>query len=450
MRHAALRFQQAVMLDAAGETEAAQAAYLAILAQAPDHAPTLNNLGALLCRTGYRSAGRTAFARAVAIHPDQAAGHVNLANMLREDGGLDLARLHYEAALACAPGCAEAHQGLGNVYADLGDAVQAARHRELGWQDRVFTPWRYRGAGRPTRVLLLTSVAGGNVPVRAFLDHPAFAVTAVAMEYFKPNMALPSHDVVLNAIGDADACPEALRAAETLVSGAPLLNAPGAVRATARLDNARRLQCGPGVRTPRMACLPRASLGNATALTKSGFVFPLLLRAPGFHTGQHFVQVDDAPDLPAAVATLPGDSLLAIERLPARGPDGMARKYRVMIVGGRLYPLHLAISRDWKVHYFTAAMAEDAALRLEEQAFLTDMATYLGSRACAALSWIAEVLALDYAGVDFALDTGGNVLLFEANATMALVPPPPDPIWDYRRPAFDAVAAAARALIARH
>ncbi len=450
MQHAASQFQQAALLDAAGQTAAARAAYLAILAQAPDHAATLNNFGALLCRTGYRSAGRTAFARAAAIHPHQAPGHVNLANVLREDGALDEARLHYEAALACAPGCAEAHQGLGNVYADLGDATRAARHRQLGWQDNVFTPWRYRGAGRPVRVLLLTAVAGGNVPVRAFLDDQIFAVTAVAMEYFEPGMALPPHDTVLNAIGDADACPDALRAAGTLVSAAPMLNAPAAVHATARLANARRLRGGPGVRTPRMEYLPRAALADAAALTASGFGFPLLLRAPGFHTGQHFVRVETAADLPGAVAALPGDSLLAIEILPTRGWDGMARKYRVMIVGGRLYPLHLAISPEWKVHYFTAAMAENDTFRREEQAFLTNMERCIGPHACNALAWIAKNLELDYAGVDFALDAEGTVLVFEANATMALVPPPPGPVWDYRRPAFDAVSAAARALITAH
>jgi len=36
---------------------------------------------------------------------------------------------------------------------------------------------------------------------------------------------------------------------------------------------------------------------------------------------------------------------LVIEYLDARGTDGNAQKYRVMMIGGRIYPLHLAISR---------------------------------------------------------------------------------------------------------
>lgn len=440
------RFGHAAMLDATGQTAAAHAAYLALLADTPGDAATLNNFGALLCRTGYRSAGRSVFAQAAACHPHQAAGHVNLANVLREDGELTEAKLHYEAALRGAPGCAEAHQGLGNIYADLGDRAQARWHRDLGWRDQVFTPWRYRGTGPGIRVLLLTSVAGGNVPVKTFLDDRIFAVTAIAMEYFNPSMPLPLHDVVLNAIGDADACGPALDAAEHLPG--PILNSPAAVRATGRMVNARHLRRGPGVRTPRMASLPRAMLDGPAALTSLGLSFPLLLRSPGFHTGQHFVEVGTAEDLADAAQALPGESVLAMEILPARGPDGMARKYRVMIVNRQLYPLHLAISPEWKVHYFTAAMADNPSFRAEEQRFLADMAGCLGPRACAALAWIAGTLGLDYAGVDFAVDADGGLLLFEANATMALVPPPPEPMWDYRRPAFAAVVAAARSLIA--
>ena len=176
----------------------------------------------------------------------------------------------------------------------------------------------------------------------------------------------------------------------------------------------------------------------------------LLLRRPGFHTGHHFLKVEDRAALDAAVASLAGDRLFLIDYLDGRGSDGFARKYRVMFVGGTLYPLHLAISRDWKVHYFSADMARTAAHRDEERRFLDDMPGVLGGRAMQALREIAATLGLDYAGIDFGLAPDGSVILFEANATMVVVPPPADPIWDYRRPAIDAVLAAARSLVAGH
>jgi len=75
------------------------------------------------------------------------------------------------------------------------------------------------------------------------------------------------------------------------------------------------------------------------------------------------------------------------------------------------------------------------------------MASFLGQRAMTALERISEVLDLDYCGVDFAVNADGDVLLFEANATMVMVPLSDDPKWDYRRPAFDAVFAAVTQLL---
>jgi hypothetical protein len=153
--------------------------------------------------------------------------------------------------------------------------------------------------------------------------------------------------------------------------------------------------------------------------------------------------------VPAAAFTLPGPYLFAIEFLDTRGPDGKFRKFRVMLVDGRLLPLHLATSPSWKVHYFSADMAGSAAHRAEDRAFLEDMAGAIGERGVVALESIRDELALDYAGVDFGLDAAGNVVVFEANATMVVPPPPPDEYWAYRRAAAARVNEAAADMIAR-
>jgi glutathione synthase/RimK-type ligase-like ATP-grasp enzyme len=66
-----------------------------------------------------------------------------------------------------------------------------------------------------------------------------------------------------------------------------------------------------------------------------------------------------------------------------------------------------------------------------------------------ALANIAAALDLEYAGADFALSSDGSVLLFEANATMVVFPPGPEPIWDYRRAAIEAALQAARRMLER-
>jgi glutathione synthase/RimK-type ligase-like ATP-grasp enzyme len=199
-----------------------------------------------------------------------------------------------------------------------------------------------------------------------------------------------------------------------------------------------------------MAALPRQMLAGpdaAAAVAASGLTFPLLVRVPGFHTGRHFQRVENADLLRAGAASFPGDDAWLIEQLDARDGEGMYRKLRVMFIDRRLYPLHLAISRDWKVHYFRADMADSEKNREVDRNFLDDMAGAIGQRAVAALERISATLDLDYGGIDFAVNAAGEVLLFEANATMVMAPLGPDPKWDYRRPAFDAVFAAIRRML---
>jgi hypothetical protein len=199
-----------------------------------------------------------------------------------------------------------------------------------------------------------------------------------------------------------------------------------------------------------MAKVPRTALcgaGGADVVAAKGFAFPVLLRAPGFHTGRHFVRAESPQALAAAARDFPGEEAWLIEPLDARDTDGTFRKFRVMIIERTLYPLHLAISRNWKVHYFTADMAESPSNRAREAAYLDDMADVVGARGMAALSRLAAALDLDYCGVDFAVNAAGDILFFEANATMVMIPLPADEKWTYRRPAFDKVFAAVRAML---
>jgi hypothetical protein len=436
--------QRARRLAARGEDEAAKGAYVDALRLDPTCFPALNELAALARASGHRSAARSACAQAVRCHPANPAGRVNLANLLFEDGDLAGARAHYQAALAIDPGLAEAHQGMARVLTELGDAA-AETHWRQGFAGHAVVGPRRAGAQR-VPVLLLVAARGGNVPTRNWFDERVFAVTAIYADFHEPGHPLPPHALVVNAIGEADLCGAALAGAEALLarSSAPVINWPARVRATGRAANTARLAGVPGVIAPATRLLRRTEVPAA-----DGLEFPLLLRAPGFHTGQHFVRVEGRDGLAAALARMPGEEVLVIRYLDARGADGMARKYRVMFVDGGTYPLHLALSADWKVHYFTAAMATDGAYREEERRFLDDMPAVLGARAMAALDGIREMLGLDFAGVDFARAADGSLLLFEANATMVINPPDGDPMWDYRRRAIGEVLAAVKRMLRR-
>jgi len=449
-----LEIERAALLGSLNRREQAQAAFVAILRKAPTNFSALNEFGTLLAEMGAIDAACRVYSEAILHHPRNPMAHVNLANLLLRASRYEEAREHYEAALRIDPDQAAAHQGLGAVLSDLGDRASAREHFRKGFRGRAISTLPYRGDKPPVRLLQLVSSGGGNIPTNLFLDDTRFLTTVIVADHLDRDAPLPPHQLIFNAIGDADLCAPALQAACRLTeqAGVPVINDPRAVMKTGRIGNALRLAAVKGVVTAQTLAAARSLLAGTDGagwLAEQGLRFPLLLRSPGYHTGRNFVRVETAADLGAAASELPGDELLAIEYLDARGGDGKARKYRVMMIDGALYPLHLAISQDWKVHYFTADMADKPDHRLEEAKFLEDMPRTLGSKAMRALEGISDALGLDYAGIDFGLSPHGDLLLFEANATMVIARPSDDPRWAYRSSAIDRVLAAVAAMLMR-
>jgi tetratricopeptide (TPR) repeat protein len=429
---------QAARLSKEGRLDDAKELYLAILAGHPDHLTTLEGFGSLLHQTQYRSAAITVFRRLLQLQPERASSHASLGHVLWDHGDPGGARSHFEEALRLDASSAVAHQGMAAVLMKLRQEEEAWEHARLGFGAHPFLHLPYRGQGSGATVLILCSARGGNIPLRQAIDDHVFRAVYGATEFLDPAVALPQHQVLWNSIGEADGSQAALKQAEIWAqqSRVPVINPPDRVALTGRADNVRRLAGIPGLRLPRTLACRRADLGSASCgafLAAGGFAFPLLLRAQGFHAGQHFLKIETLDQLSGALAALPGQDFLAIEFIDARGADGKCRKYRVMMIDGRLYPLHAAISENWKIHFFSADMTNSAQHRREDEAFLSDMAGVLGSRALKVLQQVQAVLGLDYAGMDFGLDAAGDVLFFEANATMSIVPPGLDPLWDYRR-----------------
>jgi hypothetical protein len=433
-----------------------------LLAADPSNRRALHRLGELLFAEGKLTEARAALAQAVDLYPDDPVGLVSLARLLIEAKDSESAREHLLHALEVDPQCRAAHVGLSFVLADLGDMAQAAAHQRFAFHGRCVIPGQYRGRQPAVTVLKLISTSGGNLRTEGLLSDCVFQTHLVATEFYDETTVLPPHQLIVNAIGDADIAGTALAGARLLLDrmSAPVINAPAAVAATSRLAIARRLAGLPGVVAPKIARLARESLVSPDApnrLLSEGFRFPLLLRTPGFHGGEHFLKVESAVGLADVVAQLPGSDLYVIEFLDAQSADRKIRKYRVMMVDGELYPLHVAIAghataghrnlERWKIHYFSADMTERPEYRAEDGAFLSDMRGVLGPRAMSGLRAIQKTLGLDYGGIDFGLSKTGEVLVFEANATMAILPPGEDSRWDYRRPAVERVLGAVRRML---
>ncbi len=258
----------------------------------------------------------------------------------------------------------------------------------------------------------------------------------------RPNsLQLPPHAFIFNAVADADRSGRALERASAIAanSSSRIINDPQAVARTGRAANAKQLTAIENVRAAAAIAIDRRAAPP--------FDFPFLLRVPGHHTGRYFLRVDDAAGFQAALRDLPGDDLLAMEFIDTRSSDGYIRKYRMMIVDGQLYPAHLAVSREWKVHYMHSETVGNEAFEREERRFLDAPESAIGAAAIASLQRVAATLALDYAGIDFGMTPAGIVAVFEANAQMILLPPEADAHGRLHRQSAARIFAAARAML---
>ncbi len=425
-------FYRARLLKELGRDDEARLAYGRVLELAPSWLGTTGDPGGFFL---------SALPEALRHHPGNVQGHLTLAGLLREKGKTEAARAQYAKVLELQADCPGARQALALLPppegGPPGDTAAGAKPR--------------RGEPRPLPVLLLTTL-DGNCPLYQMLGDGTFLPLAIVTEFYDPDKLLPPHRLAVNCVGDADLCGPSLRAAQAILarSKAPVVNPPSLVLATSRAENAVRLRGIKGVVTADIVSLPKDLLAKPDGyaeVVQRGFSYPFLLRSPGYHLGRYFRMVSNERDLALAVASFPGKELNVLRYLDGRGKDGKTRKYRVMMIGGELYPAHLALSGDWKVHYFTADMDDHPENRAEDEAFLGDMRSAIGERAFQALEAIRDQLALDYAGVDFGLDGEGNLLLYEANACMTVAPPEPDPRWDYRRKPVARILEATRQML---
>lgn len=443
-----LWFARACALEDLGHFDDARTAYLQVLGRDETHFGALTNLGMLLLARDEHAVAQAFLSKAVVFHPNEAMARANLGEALAADGHSAAAIALFHESLALLGDNPQTYLGLALAAGRGGDLESAERYRLLAFPEPHIREFPYAGEGQAPRVLLVGAAGDGNVMTRLFLTDRAFHVIHYFADSYRPGAPLPEHDVVFNAIGDTDrARTQLLLAVELLArTGAPILNHPRHVLQTGRDDVMERIAGIDGVVVPRTKRYPRAAITPAQ-LAADGFTFPLLMRAPGFHTGRHFDFVADASWLATAVERLPGDKLYVIAYLDARRADGYARKYRIVFLNGEPYPVHAAISSDWKVHAYTADTDSSSAFIMEDADFRFDPAAAIGERAMTALRSIAARLKLEYVGVDFGVDGAGNVLVFEANATMAVFTPDPRPQFAYRRPGFKAFIDAAQAMV---
>lgn len=398
--------------------------YLQALTLNPGHWPSRTNLVQALMATQQHLLAKLLLEELVEERPQDASMHHQLGKLYFEVNELESALQCFARAIALNPLDSESIYWTGSIQQKMGeiDAAEAAYAQAAKIHPLIRRPATKLPA--EFRIVTLFAPFAGNLPTDYLLKDTAYDIATLAVfasrEYHTEALARDVQ-VVVNLISDADQADALLPLAADVADrfGKPTVNDPRKIQRTTRDAVAAALQGIPGCLVPKVLRQKAGTdLAAATLLAALAPASTVLMRPVGTHGGDDLEKLEGPEALAAALAQRTDTDRYFIEYIDYRSVDGYFRKYRFIFVNGEILPYHLAIADHWKVHHDSTDMADHPWMQREEEAFLNDPASVFGPSHYQVLREIRERVGLDYFGVDCALDRSGNLVMFEANASM--------------------------------
>jgi len=311
------------------------------------------------------------------------------------------------------------------------------------------------------RVLALAAETdmGANTPVEFLLEDSDVELLTL---YIVPGLPLPEplpeHDIAMVVVPDSDETRATLAEIDKLLPHwpRPVLNLPKKIAELDRDHFHELLNTIAAIAIPMTARLSREYLIEIGAYAKDlqdvldDGVFPLIVRPVGSHAGRGLDKLETEADIERYLADRPEAEFFISRYIDYRSGDGLFRKYRVVFIDGRPFACHMAISDQWKIWYLNTDMAQNAAKRAEEEAFMVQFDDGFAARHRAALAEIAQRVGLEYFAIDCAETASGELLVFEGdNSAIVHNMDPPD-IFPYKAPQMRKLFDAFVAMLYRH
>jgi hypothetical protein len=315
------------------------------------------------------------------------------------------------------------------------------------------------GTAEPPLKLLMLAVPGdfmANTPVQFLLEGAGVTLDTL---YLSPDGNLPElvppHDILLVGIGESDESKPILASLQPALDRwpRPVLNRPADVLKLTREKLATTLSPGRGLDVPVTIRVDRAMLDNLANekarpvdLLGEG-AYPIIARPVGSHAGHGLSKLDTPAAVGAYLRTQQGEDFSISRFVDYRDADGLFRKFRIVLIDGRPFLVHVAIGRHWMLHYLNAGMAESAAKRAEEAALMAAFNVGFAARHQEALADIAALAGLDYFAVDCAETREGKLLIFETDTAMIVHDMDPPDLYPYKHPQMTRIFKAFRKML---
>lgn len=298
--------------------------------------------------------------------------------------------------------------------------------------------------------LVISAPLLGNTPITDMMQGSTYEINILSLladTAYDLALLKSKGQIVVNAVAEADSSSTVLLQVAQLVDALhlPVINHPARIELTSRDNIARLLKDIPDCSVAQIVRHVAGEAADVAALKKKiPFPAPFLARPTGTHGGKMFERFDNLEALSDFLRQDPGADHYIMDYIDYQSSDGHFRKYRFFFVDDQILPYHLAIGNHWKVHHATTDMHKVEWMQDEEKAFLENPADIFTPKHYQALREIKQRIDLEYFGIDCGIDHAGNLVVFEANATMLVhwhneTFPYKTPFVDKIKQAFDAM-----------
>lgn len=306
------------------------------------------------------------------------------------------------------------------------------------------------------RVLALAAETdiGGNTPLEFLLSDADVELIWLYVIPGHPIPAhIPDHDIAIVTVCADETTKDLLVELDQMTAqwARPVINLPSKI---GELDRDRlfgHLADISGLEIPVTAKVSRHWLEELSARRHDlcdvlpDARFPIIARPVGSHAGLGLAKLETVADLRAYLRARPEGVFFVSRFVDYSGDDDLFRKYRIVIVDGKPYACHMAISEEWKIWYLNGDMILNAANREQEMHFMTAFDQEFSLRHRKALDDMIQRIGLDYYTIDCAETKDGKLLIFEADNTAIVHDMDPVHIFPYKGPQmrkiFDAFVA---------
>jgi len=259
---------------------------------------------------------------------------------------------------------------------------------------------------------------------------------------------LERYNMVLVAVGESDRNKPLLKQLNAQLQDCPIpiINHPQYIMQTTREGAAEALKDCQGVVMPMSTRMTREEV--RALMDDEQPHEPFIIRPVESHAGHGLARINSPQNIPAYLAEQAQEPLFyTSDYVDYSSDDGQFRKYRVVLIQGRPFLAHLAISSHWIVHYLNADMVGNGQKCAEEAEAMAHFDEGLGQRHQNAFQAMYEALPLDYLIIDCAETHDGQLLVFEVDTSAIVHDMDPIDVFPYKQPQMRKIFHAFQAML---